>query len=68
MAGGPKTKTDEEFCQMVCDSVKAGGSGVAAGRNVFQHQNPAIMVRVLCGIVHESLDVKSSIAKYMKQH
>jgi len=66
MAGGPKTKTDEEFCQMVYNSVRAGGAGAAAGRNVFQHEDPAKMVRVLCGIVHEGLDVKTSLSKYMK--
>ncbi|MFQ6094640.1 MAG: 2-amino-3,7-dideoxy-D-threo-hept-6-ulosonate synthase [Candidatus Bathyarchaeia archaeon] len=66
MAGGPKTETNEEFCQMVYDSIKAGGAGVAAGRNVFQHENPTKMVRVLCGIVHEGLDVKTTLEKYMK--
>jgi len=66
MAGGPKTKSDEEFCQTVYDSIQAGGAGAAAGRNVFQHENPTKMVRVLCGIVHEGLDAKSSLAKYMK--
>jgi len=66
MAGGPKTETDEEFCKMVYSSVRAGGAGVAAGRNVFQHENPTNMVRVLCGIVHEGLDAKSALAKYMK--
>lgn len=66
MAGGPKTKTNEEFCEMVYSSIQAGGSGVAAGRNVFQHENPTAMVRVLCGIVHEELDVKSALKKYMK--
>jgi fructose-bisphosphate aldolase/2-amino-3,7-dideoxy-D-threo-hept-6-ulosonate synthase len=66
MAGGPKTETDEEFCQMVYDSVQAGGAGVAAGRNVFQHERPTDMVRVICGIVHEGLDVKSALKKYMK--
>ncbi|MCS7120939.1 MAG: 2-amino-3,7-dideoxy-D-threo-hept-6-ulosonate synthase [Nitrososphaerota archaeon] len=66
MAGGPKTKTDEEFCQMVYDCIRAGGAGVAAGRNVFQHEKPANMVRVLCGIVHEGLDVKNALEKYMK--
>lgn len=66
MAGGPKTKTDEEFCGMVYDSVQAGGAGIAAGRNVFQHENPTAMVRVLCGIVHEGLDVKTALKKYMK--
>ena len=66
MAGGPKTETNEEFCQMVHLSIRAGGAGVAAGRNVFQHEDPAKMVRVLCSIVHESLDVKTTLKKYMK--
>ena len=66
MAGGPKTKTNEEFCQMVYDSIQAGGAGVAAGRNVFQHEHPTKMVRVLCGIVHEELDVETALKKYMK--
>jgi len=66
MAGGPKTNTDEEFCQMVYDSIRAGGAGVAAGRNVFQHENPTKMIQVLCGIVHEGLNVKAALTKYMK--
>ncbi len=66
MAGGPKTDSDEAFCEMVYGSILAGGAGVAAGRNVFQHKDPAKMVRVLCGIIHENLDPKTSIAKYMK--
>jgi len=66
MAGGPKTKTDEEFCQMVYDSIQAGSSGAAAGRNVFQHESPTKMVKVLYGIVHEGLNVKTALARYMK--
>lgn len=66
MAGGPKTRTDEEFCQMVYGSIRAGGAGVATGRNVFQHESPSKMVRVLCGIVHEGLDVRSALKKYME--
>lgn len=66
MAGGPKTNTDEEFCEMVYGCIQAGGAGVAAGRNVFQHENPTNMVRVLCGIVHEDLDPRKSLEKYMK--
>ena len=66
MAGGPKTKTAAEFCQMVYDAICAGGAGAATGRNVFQHRNPAAMLRVLCGIVHEGLDAQSALEKYMK--
>ena len=66
MAGGPKANTDAEFCEMVYGCIQAGGAGVAAGRNVFQHENPTKMVRVLCGIVHENLDPKTALSKYMK--
>ncbi|MBS7647662.1 MAG: 2-amino-3,7-dideoxy-D-threo-hept-6-ulosonate synthase [Candidatus Bathyarchaeia archaeon] len=66
MAGGPKTNTDEEFCNMVYGAIRAGAAGVAAGRNVFQHENPTKMVQVLCGIVHEGLDVKTALKRYMK--
>jgi fructose-bisphosphate aldolase/2-amino-3,7-dideoxy-D-threo-hept-6-ulosonate synthase len=66
MAGGPKTKTDEEFCRMVYNFIQSGGAGVAAGRNVFQHEKPTNMVRVLCSIVHEDLDFETALQKYMK--
>ena len=66
MAGGPKAKTDKDFCDMVYGCITAGGAGVAAGRNVFQHKNPTKMVRVLCGIVHENLNPETALAKYMK--
>ena len=67
MAGGPKTKTTEEFFQMVSDSIRAGGIGVSAGRNVFQAADPTKMTQVLCGIVHEELSVEAAISKYMKK-
>ena len=67
MAGGPKADTDKEFCEMVYGSIKAGGAGVAAGRNVFQHENPTQIVKVLCGIVHENLDPETALSKYIKQ-
>ncbi len=66
MAGGPKADTDNAFCEMVYGSIVAGGAGVAAGRNVFQHKNPTKMVRVLCGIVHEGMDPAKALSTYMK--
>jgi len=66
MAGGPKAKTDKEFCEMVYGSIRGGGAGVAAGRNVFQHKDPTKMVRVLCGIVHENMNPETALSNYMK--
>ena len=66
MAGGPKTDSDEAFCKMVYGSILAGGAGVAAGRNVFQHDAPVKIIRVIKGIVHEDLTPKESLKKFMK--
>ena len=61
MAGGPKVKSEKDFFVGVYDSIKAGGSGVTPGRNVFQHDDPTYMVRTLCGIVHDGLDVEAAL-------
>jgi DhnA family fructose-bisphosphate aldolase class Ia len=38
---------------MVDNSVRAGGAGLSIGRNVFQHERPALMVKALAAIVHK---------------
>ncbi len=52
IAGGPKVKTMEDFLEMISDSIKSGAAGVSIGRNVFQSENPTLMVRALSSIVH----------------
>ena len=61
IAGGPKTKSLEEFFQMVHDSVKVGGAGVSIGRNVFQHENPELMTKAISSIVHGRADVEKAL-------
>jgi len=61
IAGGPKVETVREVLQMVHDSIKVGGAGLSIGRNVFQHENPTLMVRALSAIVHESASVEKSL-------
>ena len=60
IAGGPKAETVQEVLQMVHDSLKAGGSGLSIGRNVFQHKNPAVMVGALSAIVHRNASVEEA--------
>ncbi|MEM2896528.1 MAG: class I fructose-bisphosphate aldolase family protein, partial [Candidatus Bathyarchaeia archaeon] len=62
IAGGPKTKSEEEFLQMVYDAIQAGAVGVSIGRNVFQSENPTLMVKALSAIVHK----RSSASEAMK--
>ncbi len=39
--------------EMVEESVRAGGAGIAIGRNVWQQANPLLMLRRLHAVVHE---------------
>ncbi|OPX78582.1 MAG: 2-amino-3,7-dideoxy-D-threo-hept-6-ulosonate synthase [Methanosaeta sp. PtaB.Bin039] len=55
IAGGPRCESDQELLQMVRDAVDAGGSGVAIGRNIFQHEDPGLMTRRICAVVHQDL-------------
>ena len=57
IAGGPRTETTREFLEMVDNSLKAGGSGLSVGRNVFQHPKRVQLVRALRGLVHQGLSL-----------
>ena len=53
MSGGPKTKTDLEFLSTLKGAVDGGAIGVAVGRNVWQHSDPASMLRAIKAVVHD---------------
>jgi fructose-bisphosphate aldolase/2-amino-3,7-dideoxy-D-threo-hept-6-ulosonate synthase len=61
IAGGPKNKTAQETLQMAYDSVKAGSAGLSIGRNIFQHENPTLMVKALSAIVHNGASVEQAM-------
>ncbi len=50
--GGAKTDTDDEMLDMVSSAVEDGARGVAFGRNVFQREDPASVIRDLRKAVH----------------
>jgi predicted phospho-2-dehydro-3-deoxyheptonate aldolase len=52
IAGGEKMETDEQVLEMVKGAIKAGAAGVSIGRNVFQHDDPKIMLQKIAKIVH----------------
>ncbi|MEM2108381.1 MAG: 2-amino-3,7-dideoxy-D-threo-hept-6-ulosonate synthase, partial [Candidatus Bathyarchaeia archaeon] len=61
IAGGPKCKTDKEILQMAWESLNAGCAGLSIGRNVFQHENPTLMVKALSAIVHGGASVEEAL-------
>jgi predicted phospho-2-dehydro-3-deoxyheptonate aldolase len=67
IAGGPKCKTSQEILQTTHDALKAGASGLSFGRNVFQHEHPTLMVKALCAIVHNGVNVEQAL-KILGEH
>ena len=61
IAGGPKTDSELDFLKMVEESIGAGASGVAIGRNVFQHPDPALITRRICSIVHKGMSAEEAL-------
>ncbi|RZN40375.1 MAG: fructose-bisphosphate aldolase [Methanosarcinales archaeon] len=61
IAGGPKTNTDREFLEVISDAIEAGAAGAAAGRNVFQADNPVLMTRAISSLVHDNISVDEAL-------
>ena len=61
IAGGPKCKTPKEILQTTSDSIKAGASGLSIGRNIFQAENPTLIVKALSAIVHGGASVEQAL-------
>jgi hypothetical protein len=41
--------------------MQQGASGIVYGRNIIQHNNPALITKILMGIVHENKSVEESL-------
>jgi fructose-bisphosphate aldolase, class I len=59
MSGGPKAATDGAFLEQVRGAMDAGATGIAVGRNVWQHPEPLKMADLLRQVVFENLQVAS---------
>jgi fructose-bisphosphate aldolase/2-amino-3,7-dideoxy-D-threo-hept-6-ulosonate synthase len=60
IAGGPKMGTEHELFEMIFDAIQVGAAGVSIGRNVFQAENPTLLVRKISKIVHENYTVEEA--------
>jgi fructose-bisphosphate aldolase / 2-amino-3,7-dideoxy-D-threo-hept-6-ulosonate synthase len=58
--GGDKTDTDLDLLKVVEASIKAGGSGVAIGRNIWQHKNPKSITRAISKVIHEGYSAEEA--------
>jgi class I fructose-bisphosphate aldolase len=46
---------------MVKGAMDAGAAGTSIGRNVFQHNDPAKLVRAMAAIVHQGESVENAM-------
>jgi len=60
IAGGPRVESELDLLGMVEGAISAGAKGVAIGRNVFQHESPALITRRICGVVHRGMSAKEA--------
>jgi len=57
IAGGPKMGTEHELFEMIYDAIQVGAAGVSIGRNVFQADNPILLLHKISKLVHEGYTV-----------
>ncbi len=62
MSGGPKTSSDEEFLTQVKGVIDAGATGLAVGRNVWQHKEPLKMAERLRRVIFENKSVQEALS------
>jgi class I fructose-bisphosphate aldolase len=61
--GGSKVDSEASLLESIQEALDSGASGVAIGRNVWQHKNPAGICRALVALVHGN----ASIAQALKE-
>ena len=61
MSGGPKAPTDEAFLQQVRGVMDAGATGLAVGRNVWQHTDPLRTSESLKKVIFEGKTVQEAL-------
>jgi len=60
--GGPQVSSDLELLQVVHEALAAGASGVAFGRNIWQHRSPKNLVRALAAVIHHEARPEQAMA------
>ena len=61
--GGSKTESVRDVFQTIYDSLQAGGSGIAMGRNIWSFGNVEAMLEAINGLIHGHWGVDKALAK-----
>ena len=61
IAGGPRVESEMDLLSMVEGAINAGARGVAMGRNIFQSEDPTLITRRICAVVHGGMTAKEAL-------
>ncbi len=67
IAGGPKQETVEDVFKMVKGAMDAGAAGITFGRNIFQAENPTLLLKCLRMIILENASVKEALEAFKNE-
>ena len=62
VAGGSSLNDDEAVVRMTAEVLKGGAHGLMFGRNIFQAEDPARLLRQLRALIHDGVSVKKALA------
>lgn len=62
VAGGPGGENDLSVLEMTANAVHADASGIIYGRKIWQHEDPAAMVRALDAVVNDGASATDALA------
>jgi DhnA family fructose-bisphosphate aldolase class Ia len=61
IAGGEKMSSTTDFIKTIWEAIKAGASGAAIGRNVWQSSNPRLVASTVWKIIHNRIDLNNAL-------
>lgn len=64
LAGGEAGKNLEDYLRMTRDALDIGLAGVTYGRFVWQHENPAAVIRAIAALMHDNASVQEALEVY----
>jgi len=64
VAGGKK-QPEKDALEMAYNAIEDGAAGVDMGRNIFQSEDPLVMIRAVNEIVHEDVDPEEAYELFM---
>lgn len=65
--GGSKKVSEEKLLTDIKDAISAGGAGVAMGRNIWNHENPARFAGAIAKLIHEDCSVEAALKELNKK-